>query len=226
MRVLALDTTTPSGSVAVVENERPLGEIAVESATTHSSRLLSSIRHVLDALKLDIRDIDGFAVTPGPGSFTGIRIGMSTVKSFAFASQKPIAPVSSLLALAWKLRDSQPRLIAPLLDAKKGEIYAALFEFRSGKGTEAVRQGAYDPARFVSLIPADRVVLFIGNGLFLCRDLIAARCGDKARFPERSPFIAAEVGIIGRNVLAAGKGISSEKLEPLYFRKSQAEDSR
>ena len=113
-----------------------------------------------------------------------------------------------------------------MLDAKKGEIYAAFFEIRSRRKAEVVPQGAY-AARFFSLaIPADRKVLFIGNGLVLCRDAVVGALKDKARFPERAPFIAAEVGRLGLGPPAAGKGVSSERLEPLYFRKSQAEDKR
>jgi tRNA threonylcarbamoyladenosine biosynthesis protein TsaB len=224
MRILAVDTTTPSGSVAVLEEKRLLAEISVDSVSTHSARLLSSIDLVLGSLHLDIQDIDGFAVTPGPGSFTGIRIGLSTVKSFAFASRKPVAAVSSLRALAWKLRDSGERLIAPMLDAKKGEIYASLFEMREKKIAEIIPQGAYSPGYFVSLLPAHRLVLFIGNGIGLCRAAILERLTDKARFSDRSLFIANEVGLLGHDILEAKKGVSSTELEPLYFRKSQAEE--
>jgi len=224
MRILAVDTTTPSGSIAVLEERRLLAEISVDSVSTHSARLLSAINLILGALHLGIQDIDGFAVTPGPGSFTGIRIGLSTVKSFAFASGKPVAPVSSLQALAWKLRDSEERLVAPMLDAKKGEIYASLFEIQSGTLGEIIPQGAYSPDRFISLLPAQRLVLFIGNGVELCRAMILDRLKAEARFSTRSLFIAQEVGLLGYEILKAKKGISSTELEPLYFRKSQAEE--
>ena len=225
MKILAIDTTTPDGSIAVLDDERLLAEIGVASATTHSSRLLGSVQHLLAALGLDIRDIDAFAVSPGPGSFTGLRIGLSTVKAFAFASGKPVAPVSSLEALARKLWDDGPGLVAPVLDAKKGEIYAALFEIGSRRPVEVVSQGAYAPDSFVSLLPR-RKVRFIGNGLALCRDAVVRKLKAKAFFPARTTFIAAEVGRLGLGLLAAGKGMPAERLEPLYFRKSQAEDKR
>jgi tRNA threonylcarbamoyladenosine biosynthesis protein TsaB len=224
MRILSVDTTTPSGSVAVLADQRLLGETSVESSSTHSARLLSSINLLLEALHLGIQDIDGFAVTPGPGSFTGIRIGLSTVKAFAFASGKPVAPVSSLQALVWKLRDSKERLIAPMLDAKKGEIYAGLFEMRKERLAEMIPQGAYFPDRFLSLLPAHRTVQFIGNGMEICRAKILDRLKDRARFSSRSPFMAYEVGLLGYDILKAGKGVPSTELEPLYFRKSQAEE--
>jgi tRNA threonylcarbamoyladenosine biosynthesis protein TsaB len=224
MLILAVDTTTPSGSVAILAGTRLVAEIAVESTSTHSSRLLASVNLLLGALNLGIKDIEGFAVAPGPGSFTGIRIGLSTIKSFAFASGKPVAPISSLQALAWKLRDSQNKLVCPMLDAKKGEIYAALFEVEGGRMKECVAQGAYSPGDFLSRLPKHRNILFIGNGTELCRPKIQDSLKDNAKFSSRSGFIAYEVGRLGGELLKAKKGVSSDRLEPLYFRVSQAEE--
>ncbi len=224
MRILSVDTTTPSGSVAVLADQRLVGEMSVESPSTHSTRLLSSINTLLESLDLRIQDINGFAVTPGPGSFTGIRIGLSTVKAFAFASGKPVALVSSLKALALKAVNPRAPLVVPMLDAKKGEIYACLFEMRKEKLVEMIPQGAYSADRFLSLLPARRTVQFVGNGIEICRAKILDRLKDRARFLSRSPFIAYEVGLLGHDILKAGKGVSSTDLEPLYFRKSQAEE--
>jgi len=224
MRILAVDTTTSSGSVAILEGTNLLAEIAVESASTHSSRLLRSINLLLENAPLGIADVKGFAVAPGPGSFTGIRIGLSTIKAFAFASGKPVAPVSSLRALAWKLRDSGARLVCPMLDAKKGEIYAALFETSGGRMREAIRQGAYSPDQFLMLLPARKSILFIGDGAHLYRDKILNRLKDRAAYSSRSSFIAYEIGRLGYELLKKKKGVDSAGLQPLYFRRSQAED--
>ena len=224
MLILAVDTTTPSGSAAILDGTRLVAEIGVESASTHSSRLLASVNLLLAGLQLKIEDIEGFAVAPGPGSFTGIRIGLSTVKSFAFASGKPVAPVSSLHALAWKLRDSQARLVCPMLDAKKGEIYAGLYQVDGGRLKESIAQGAYSPGDFLARLPARCNILFIGNGAELYRQKIRADLKDKAGFSSRSCFIAFEVGRLGGDLLRAKKGVSSDRLEPLYFRISQAEE--
>jgi len=228
MRILALDTTTGSGSVALLENTRLLAEINAESALTHSARLLKAVDYLLKKNSLQIQDIDGFAVAAGPGSFTGIRIGLSTAKAFAFASRKPVAPVSSLAALALKLRETQGRLFCPFLDAKKGEVYAALFETqdREFKFKEIIREGAYGPDAFLSGLPAHRVIHFIGNGVNVYRDKVLAYLKDNARFSSRSLFIGYEVGLLGFDVLKKGKGVSGEALEPLYYRKSQAEDKK
>jgi tRNA threonylcarbamoyladenosine biosynthesis protein TsaB len=226
MLILSLDTTTGSGSVALLDNTRLLIEINARSETTHSARLLRTVDFILKANGLEIKDIEGFAVAAGPGSFTGIRIGLSTVKAFAFASGKPVAPVSTLAALVLKLQESRGHLLCPLLDAKKGEIFAALFESRGKEFKEIIPQDAYAPDRFFSLLPAHRVIFFIGNGVEVYKDKILAYLKDKARFSSRSLFIAPEVGVIGYDLLKKGRGVSAEALEPLYFRRSQAEEKK
>jgi tRNA threonylcarbamoyladenosine biosynthesis protein TsaB len=223
--ILAIDTTTPSGSVALLEDGTLLGEANVESAATHSARLFRSVDFLLAASGRDVRDLDGFAVAAGPGSFTGIRIGVGAAKALAFASEKPVAPVSTLLALAAKLAADGARLVCPLLDAKREEIYAGLFEARTGRLAEIIPQGAYDPEAFFDRLPARRVIAFAGSGLAATRARLLRRVGDRARFPERSAFIAAEVGRIGAGLLRAGKGVEAASLEPLYFRRSQAEET-
>ena len=225
MLILAVDTTTPSGSVALLEGENLLGEANVESAATHSARLLRSVDYLLGAFGRDIREVEAFSVAVGPGSFTGIRIGVGAVKSLAFASAKPVAPVSTLLALASKLSAEGARLVCPLLDAKKEEVYAALFEARKAGLRELIPQGAYGPDAFFARLPARRVIAFAGSGLAPYRPKLLAYVRDKARFPRRSAFIAAEVGRIGRALVLEGKGVDAAALEPIYFRRSQAEET-
>ena len=224
MLILAVDTTTPSGSVALLEDDVLLGEANVESAATHSARLLRSVDFLLGAHGRDVKDIDAFAVAAGPGSFTGIRIGVGAVKSLAFASGKPAAPVSTLLALAVKLAADGPRLVCPLLDAKKEEIYAGLFEARRAGLAELIPQGAYTPDAFFARLPARRVIAFAGSGLAAYRARLLPYVRDKARFPRRSSFLAAEVGRIGCGMIREGKGVDAASLEPFYLRKSQAEE--
>jgi tRNA threonylcarbamoyladenosine biosynthesis protein TsaB len=226
MRILALDTTTGNGSVALLENGILRAEINAESPTTHSSRLLRSIDELLRRNAWAIQDIEGYAVAAGPGSFTGIRIGLSTIKAFAFASRNPVAPVSSLAALALKLRETQGRLFCPLIDAKKGELYAALFEEKGRAVKTVIKEGAYDPDALLARLPAHRVIHFIGTGVEPYEEKIKSYLGDKARLSGRSLFIAFEVGLIGREMLKKGKGVSAEALEPLYYRKSQAEEKK
>jgi len=225
MIILAVDTTTFAGSIALLEKTKLLAEVNIDSSSTHSERLLPSVDFILKTKGMNIQDIDGFALAAGPGSFTGIRIGLSTIKSFSYASGKPVAAVSTLKALAWKLHHPESRLLCPLLDAKKGEIYAALFESKQGGLQDIVPQGAYPPDHFFALLPLHRVIFFIGNGVDVCRDKIFQYFKDKARISFRSPFIAYEVGLLGYELLKEKKGVSGQDIEPIYFRKSQAEEN-
>lgn len=224
MLTLAVDTTTPAGSVALLDKKRLLAEVNLESSFTHSEKLLPSIQFVLEINRLDISKIEGFALAVGPGSFTGIRIGLSTIKSLSYASGKPVAPVSTLKALGLKLRYPQNRLISPLVDAKKGQIYASLFESKKQQIKELVPQGAYTPDQFFSLLPSHRIIYFIGNGVQVYKEKIFHYFKDKARLSPRTLFIAHEIGLLGYDILRRKKGVDFQKIEPLYFRKSQAEE--
>jgi tRNA threonylcarbamoyladenosine biosynthesis protein TsaB len=225
MLILAVDTTTHHGSVALLENSRLLAEVDSVSSLTHSERLLPAIDLILHQQDLTIRDVKAFAVAAGPGSFTGIRIGLSTIKSLAFASGNPVAPVSTLKALALKLKLPHNRLLCPLMDARKGEVYAALFEMKREQLAEVIPQGVYSPDRFFTRMPSHRIVSFIGNGVDVWKDRIFDYIKDKARFSSRSLFIAHEIGILGYSLLREGKGVDPREVKPLYYRKSQAEES-
>lgn len=226
MKVLAVDTNSFAGSVALLENRRLLAEINLDSPRAHSERLLAAVDLALVSHGLTLQDLDGFALAVGPGSFTGIRIGMSTVKSFAMATGKPIAPVTGLAALAYKLRRPQGRLLCPLFDARKGEVYGALFEFRDHKLKELFPQGVYSPDRLLSSLPSHRVIHFFGTGVTPFRETIRDYFKDRARFPERSLYIGYEIGLLGLERLLAGDGVDHRTIEPVYFRRSQAEENR
>ena len=225
MLLLAVDTTTPAGSVAILKGASILAEININSSLTFSERLLPAIHFLIQNLGLNIQEVDAFALAVGPGSFTGIRIGVSTVKSLARASGKPVAPISSLEALAFKLQNHGGRLVCPFIDAKKGEVYAALFESANKRLREVNPQGAYAPDDFLSRLPSNRIISFLGSGVSVYRREIRNYLKDKARFSSRSLFIAREVGLLGYQRIKNNEGIPSWSVEPLYFRKSQAEEN-
>jgi len=222
--ILGVDTTTPSGSVSLLRGTGLLAEINQDSPATFSERLLPAIRFLLESNELTIQDVEGYAVAVGPGSFTGIRIGLSTVKSFAYASGKPVVPVPTLAALARKIQYPRNRLICPLLDAKKNEVYGALFRSGAGGLEELIPQGAYSPDALFSRLPANRIIHFIGSGMPVYRPVLDRYFRDKARFAKRTPFIGYEVGLIGFEKLRKNEGQSLYDVEPLYLRRSQAEE--
>ncbi len=224
MLILAVDTTTPFGSTALLDDEKLIVEFGQVNPGTHSARLMRAVDFMLDAVGRKISDVEAFAVAAGPGSFTGIRIGLGTIKALAFASCRPVIGVSTLEALAEKAADGWSGLVCPMIDARKDEIYSALYE-RTPSGLSAViPAGAFDPDELFSRLPLDRPISFIGNGLELYGKKLAARFGDGGRYPQRSLFIASEVGRLGCRGLKAGKGVKSDGLEPIYMRRSQAEE--
>ncbi len=223
LKILAIDTTTSCGSIALLENSKLIGEVNIDSPITHSERLLLSIQFLLEINKFSIKEIDGYALSIGPGSFTGIRIGMSAIKALSFASLKPIAPISSLEALAFKLKGRKGRLICPLLDARKGEIYSALFESTDSSIKEIIEQKSYVPDQFFPLLPQRRVIHFIGNGLEVYYQKIRDYFQDRAKLSLRSNFIAYEIGLLGYKVLKNNKGVLYNNVKPLYLRLSEAE---
>jgi len=123
MLILSLDTSTEKGSIAILENDNLLGAVFLSQKKSYSQIIIPSIDFILNQLSLSLENLEGFSVSVGPGSFTGIRIGISCIKAFSLALNKKIAPVSSLYALTSKLREIKNSFICPVIDAKKGEIF-------------------------------------------------------------------------------------------------------
>src|SRR5512141_2285027 len=131
MLILGIETSTKTGSVAVVSEHGVIAQYSLNIEVTHSERLMATVDRVLKDTGLSLAAMDGYAVAVGPGSFTGLRIGISTVKGLALATGKPIAAVPTLLALAWNVPHAAYP-VCPLLDARKNEVYAALYNLDSG----------------------------------------------------------------------------------------------
>jgi len=226
MLILAVDTTTQTGSVALLRDAALVEQSDMAPPAAHSARLLGTVDGLLARHGLSIRDVEAFAVAAGPGSFTGIRIGLSAVKALAFASGRPVAPVSSLEALAAKAAGPEAALVAPIIDAKKGEVYAALFRAHAGGLKEIVAQGAYAPAAFLDRLAGSESIVFVGSGVEAYDQAVRDKLGRRAVFSSAPPFIAAEVGRLGYERLSRGGGVAADQVEPLYFRLSQAEEKR
>lgn len=130
--VLALDTSHSKGSVCVTRGVDPLCEIVFDASDTHSATLMPAIDTCLRTAKVALREVDRFAVVIGPGSFTGLRIGLATVKGFAAVRERPVSPVGSLELLAAALPFSGFPVM-PLIDARRGEVYASLYDTKCGR---------------------------------------------------------------------------------------------
>jgi tRNA threonylcarbamoyladenosine biosynthesis protein TsaB len=222
MKILAVDTATQSCSVAVVDKESLLAEVSIVSAQTHSKHLIKLIREVNLLAGLSISDLNGFAVTRGPGSFTGLRIGISTVKGLAAASDKPVVGVSSLEALAGQCFASS-YLICPLIDARKGEVYYSSYRLKNGQLLQMDKEQVNPPSDILKGINEPSV--FIGNGSLLYRKDIKREMGDFAHFAPASQNIirAATIAHLSRKRFENGETDDATSLVPHYIRKSDAE---
>ncbi len=221
MLTLSIDTSTDKGSIAILENENLIGALFLSQKKSYSQSLIPSIDFLVNQLSLSLKDIDGFSVSIGPGSFTGIRIGISCIKAFSLALNKKIAPVSSLYALAYKLRSNKDCFICPVIDAKKGEIFSTLYFFDGEKFQSLIKEGCYNPFDFFSILPEEKIY-FIGNGCNIWREMIKKIKGEPI-FPDVNTFLAEEIGKIGYKIHTEGRGKNPEEIIPLYFRPSEAE---
>ncbi len=224
MLFLSIDTSTEKGSIAILKDDDVIGAIFLTQKRSYSQILLPSIDFILNQHHLSLKDMEGFSVSVGPGSFTGIRIGISCIKAFSLTFNKKIAPVSSLHALAFKIREVKNSFVCPVIDAKKNEIFSSFFFFDGVHLKNIIEEGCYNPSDFFSRLKEERIY-FIGNGCQIWKEEIEKNIKEPI-FPNFNTFIAEEVGKIGYKIFMEGKGKSPEEIAPLYFRPSEAELKR
>jgi len=227
MKILAIDTSTMLGGIAIMDEYRLIAESRLNVKTTHSERLMTEIEHCLKQSELKISDIDVFAIAIGPGSFTGLRIGLSTVKGFSYATGKPIVSVPTLEALTWNFPYSMYPVCA-MLDARKKEVYAALFKWEDKDFTRLINETSVKPEDFIRnflLNAQEDKFIFTGEGILLYKDKIIEVMGDRAIFasPEKMVPLPANVASLGLKKAISGKFSEPVGLKPIYIRKSEAE---
>ncbi len=223
MKVLGFDTSTSCGSVGLIDDDSIISEYLLNIPVTHSERLLGAIELVLKEARVALGDLDGWAISLGPGSFTGLRIGVSTVKGLAFATQKPVAGVSTLDVLAYQI-SSTPCLICPILDARKGEVYTAFYRY--GKGNDLKRHSAYRAIKPEDLTKDIREeTIFVGDGVRTYRDYLKKSLESLAIFSPHSINFPHGSGVakLGLELLQKGESLDLANFTPLYIRPSEAE---
>ena len=224
MKMLTLEASSVSASVCITEDEFLLAQSFQNCGLTHSATLLPMCDHVLKASQLSVSDIDAVAVTVGPGSFTGIRIGVATAKGIADAHNLPCIPVSSLIANAWNVTLTD-RLICPVMDARRNQLYNALFEIKDG----IVHRLTDDRLILMSeleqeLIFQEKSVLLVGDGAKLCYNTFIQNPNlDVCTAPSGMLYPAA-YGAAAQafRLYNAGKTVSASELMPFYLRQPQA----
>lgn len=216
--ILSLDTTTAAGSCALVAEGRVLREQAGDPSVSQAARLPGDLVALLAAERVELRDVDAFAVGIGPGSFTGLRVGIAAMQGLAVAMGKPLVGVSAFDALA---HGTEGR-IATWIDAWRGEVFAALYEGGSEVEAPSVEPPARLLARYSGVPP-----LFTGDGAALYASDIARALGGAARFTEPVvPRLAGMMATLATAVLAQGARPLPHAIRPLYVRRSDPELAR
>jgi tRNA threonylcarbamoyladenosine biosynthesis protein TsaB len=211
VRVLAVDTSSPRGSLAVAGPEGVLAEARVVTAEGHSRWLLPAVAALLQGLGLDPRSLDVLAVTTGPGSFTGLRVGLGSVQGLALASGRPCVGLSTLDILAGSAAGSSGTIVA-LLDAFRGEVYSGVYD-AAGCLRGQWRVGPL--ATVLEGLPAGSA--FVGDGAVAHREAIC-RAVPGAVFPGWARFLAPSLAAAALRLAAAGVTVSPSDLRPLYLR--------
>lgn len=227
MIILAIDTSTNVASCAVMDDDKLLGESMVNSSVTHSQKLLPLISETLDRCKIDIEEIDVFAVANGPGSFTGLRIGVTTVNSLAQAVDKAVIGISTLEALAQNISTSE-KLIVPLIDARRDRSFTAIYKSDLAKQEiETILEP--DVLEMTEILQAldkrQEDIIFIGNGMDIYRDQIIDILDDRAYFAPVNLNIASasSLAAIAMKRAKDGQTQSYFELVPDYLRETQAQ---
>ena len=225
MVILGIESSAQSSSAAIVKDGKLLSEMFLNVGLTHSVTLMPLIRKAVEGAELAIKDIDAVAVSNGPGSFTGVRIGVSTAKGIAQPENKKCMPVSTLEAIAYPLTDSECIAVS-VMDARCKQVYCALFDCKNAQMTRITQDDAIslDSLRDI-LNTYDKKKVLIGDGADIAYDYLM---NDVADLYKASPAIkyqkASSVALLAEKMINDGmECVSSNDLVPSYLRLSQAE---
>jgi len=236
MRLLAIETSTPAASVALIQADGTVRARRLEPGRPQTETLLETIDRLLVDCDCAVRDLDAFAAAVGPGAFIGVRVGVATVKGLAMGAGKPVVPVSTLEGLAFRALEPESRAelppdaphmtrltVCPMIDARRGEVYAACYR-PDREGTGLIRQEEEtltSPAELLERLAGP--VLFLGDGARLHRSLIIGRLGGGALFPPaaRSDVMEPSAAAVARLALQGwrqGRAIDPGELTAVYLR--------
>lgn len=222
MKILSINTSSNVCSVAILEDTTLIKEITIDDANTHSVKLMPLINELFNKTNLSISDIDLFACDKGPGSFTGIRIGISTIKAFCDVTLKPSVGISALTSLAYS--SNYEGLICALIDAKNDNVYYGLFEHKNGVYTqigEFLADTIYNITEILKV--CNKPVFFVGNGSTIYQDVLESNLNENAIIENDLTFTNLSAYHTGRAAFDAFSNNDVSPLSPLYLKKSNAE---
>lgn len=225
MLVLGIETSTPVCSVALVEDDVVCASYTLALGIHHSEHLFPMIERVLADRGVELSDLDGIAVASGPGSFTGLRIGMASAKALCLASQLPLVGISTLAGLAYAVACGHLPVCA-MLDARRQQVYMGLYADEAGQFAPLVGDCAISIDGAIEKLPEH--VLLVGDGAWAHEDAIRAKVADGALFTHAQlgrPH-AGSIALLGMAALKRGEKMDLDAFEPQYLRASQAEQVR
>ena len=222
MITLALDTSTRTGGCAVLRGDDVLAEVPGDAARTHAERLPGDLMAALERARLALPDVELFAVATGPGSFTGLRVGIATMQGLALAADRPLVGVSVLDALARAAGGASGARVAAWVDAWRGEVYAALYD-----GVREVEAASVELPDTILARLRGTLTRFVGDGAAVQRGAIEAAMGAQALLDmPLEPPLAGIIGRLARREAAAGRRPGPAEIQPLYVRRPDAELAR
>ena len=227
MKILALETSAAACSAALCEDGRPIAQVWQNSALTHSRTLLPMVEGMLANCGERLEDVEVVAVAAGPGSFTGLRIGVATAKGLAWPGDKPCAPCSTLESMAWPLVHMGGEICA-VMDARRDQVYAARFQAEGGKLTRLSEDGAVSLDELAEQAKiSGKTQILVGDGALLCYNGFQER-GTPAVLapPHLRDQSAYGVALCALRLAGEGKLVSAAAMAPAYHRLSQAERER
>lgn len=223
-RVLAVDTTSPLASIALVVGARVVAETSLRGPLGHAEALVPALMHLLGEARLPLEAVDAFAAATGPGSFTGVRVGLATLQGLVLATGRPAFGVPSLFTHAL-LVPHCVLPVRPLIDPRRGQVYTALYDTRGGAPVPIEVGALRDIEQVLSSVSAP--TLFVGDGAFLLADRLRETAGPHFVLASGAigEGLAAAVGLHVAAALAEGQAARLGPLEPCYLQASAPEEN-
>ena len=228
MTILAIDSSALPVSCALIQDGHMTAEFTISIKLTHSETLMPLLDDMLKSAGMGLDEVDALAVSKGPGSFTGLRIGTATVKGLAMALDKPVIPVPTLEAMAFNIFGTDA-LIVPMMDARRKNVYAAIYEYREGELSEIMPQSALSLISLMEKVNAsDRKTVFTGDGIYSFKEDLEA--GVRVPYSLAPPHLcmqrAGAVGALGEIYFNKGIFTDAGSFRPDYIKASQAEKEK
>ena len=228
MKILAIDSSSLVATVAVVQDDIMTAEYTINHKKTHSQTLLPMIDEMVKMAEINLEDIDAIAVSGGPGSFTGLRIGSATAKGLGLVWNKPLIHVPTVDAMAYNLYGTD-KLICPIMDARRSQTYTGIYEFKGEELNILTEQCAISVVELIDKLNAmNREVIFVGDGIPVFKNILDEKLTVAHYYApaHMNRQRAGAVAVLGAKYLAEGKTETAAEHGPDYLRQSQAERER